>query len=323
MVVAVYLESEVPVFTPTEEQVARFRARLRDPSAPGPSDRWEVLHCRSEREFLDALPRAAAVAVWRFRQEWFTLAPRLRAVCTPAAGRDYFRVVPPPGVEMRYGGFHGAIMGETAAACVLALSHGVLRHAGDMRTPPNGSGAAWPRPALAACARRLAGATVLVLGFGRIGRAAGRFLKPFGPRIVGVSRSPHPAPDWFGPGDRVETADRLDGLLPLADHLLCFLPSGPETDRLLDARRLALLRPTAFLCNFGRGNLVDEDALCAALRAGRLAGAVLDVFREEPLPADSPLRAAPNLWLLPHASAFSPDYVDLYFEELAPFLASL
>ena len=65
------------------------------------------------------------------------------------------------------------------------------------------------------------------------------------------------------------------------------------------------------------------DALCAALRAGRLAGAVLDVFREEPLPADSPLRAAPNLWLLPHASAFSPDYVDLYFEELAPFLASL
>ena len=103
---------------------------------------------------------------------------------------------------------------------------------------------------------------------------------------------------------------------------LC-LPSGPETDRLLDARRLALLRPTAFLCNFGRGNLVDEDALCAALRAGRLAGAVLDVFREEPLPADSPLRAAPNLWLLPHASAFSPDYVDLYFEELAPFLASL
>ena len=130
MVVAVYLESEVPVFTPTEEQVARFRARLRDPSAPGPSDRWEVLHCRSEREFLDALPRAAAVAVWRFRQEWFALAPRLRAVCTPAAGRDYFRVVPPPGVEMRYGGFHGAIMGETAAACVLALSHGVLRHAG-------------------------------------------------------------------------------------------------------------------------------------------------------------------------------------------------
>ena len=127
----------------------------------------------------------------------------------------------------------------------------------------------------------------------------------------------HPAPDWFGPEDRVATAEELDALLPLADHVLCFLPSGPETDRLLDARRLALLKPTAFLCNFGRGNLLDEDALAAALRAGRLAGAVLDVFREEPLPASSPLRDAPNCRLLPHASAFSPDYLDLCFEELA------
>ena len=314
MVIAVYLEHEVPIFSPTEEQIGRFRARLRDRQTVGPSDRQTVLLCRSEPEFLAALPRAELAVVWTFRQEWFALAPRLRAVCTPAAGRDYFRVVPPPGVELRYGSFHGAIMGETAAACVLALSHGVLPFAAEAGEP-------WPRPVFAARARRLAGATVLILGFGRIGRAAGRFLKPFGPRVLGVSRGVHPAPDWFGPEDRVATAEELDALLPLADHVLCFLPSGPETDRLLDARRLALLKPTAFLCNFGRGNLLDEDALAAALRAGRLAGAVLDVFREEPLPASSPLRDAPNCRLLPHASAFAPDYLDLYFEELARDLA--
>ena len=319
--ILIHLESEVPVFAPTDAQVASLRERLAGLCGAGSAPHVDLV--RSDADFLAALPRATAVVVWRFRQEWFALAPRLRAVCTPAAGRDYFRVVPPPGVEMRYGGFHGAIMGETAAACVLSLSHGVLPHALDMKDGPDGAGVPWPRPQLAASARRLAGATVLILGFGRIGRAAGCFLKPFGARIVGVSRSPHPAPDWFGPEDRAETAERLDELLPLADHLLCFLPSGPETDRLLDARRLALLRPSAFLCNFGRGNVLDEDALCAALRDGRLAGAVLDVFREEPLPADSPLRAAPNLWLLPHASAFSPDYLDLCFEELAPFLASL
>lgn len=307
--IAIYLESAVPVFAPTEAQAARFRARL----GPGA----EIALCRSESEFLAALPRAEVAVVWTFRQEWFALAPRLRAVCTPAAGRDYFRVVPPPGVELRYGSFHGAIMGETAAACVLAFSHGVLPLAFAMK-----EGEAWPRPAFAARARRLAGATVLILGFGRIGREAGRMLKPFGPRIVGVSRGAHPAPDWFGPEDRVATADALDSLLPLADHVLCFLPSGPGTDRLLDARRLALLRPTAFLCNFGRGNLVDEDALAAALRGGCLAGAVLDVFREEPLPADSPLRSAPNAFLLPHASAFAPDYLDLYFEELARGLSA-
>ena len=157
MVIAVYLEHEVPIFSPTEEQIGRFRARL----GPGA----EVAVCRSEPEFLAALPRAELAVVWTFRQEWFALAPRLRAVCTPAAGRDYFRVVPPPGVELRYGSFHGAIMGETAAACVLALSHGVLPFSAEAGEP-------WPRPAFAVRARRLAGATVLILGFGRIGRAA-------------------------------------------------------------------------------------------------------------------------------------------------------
>ena len=93
--IAIYLESAVPVFAPTEAQTARFRARL----GPGA----EVALCRSEDEFLAALPRAEVAVVWTFRQEWFALAPRLRAVCTPAAGRDYFRVVPPPGVELRYG----------------------------------------------------------------------------------------------------------------------------------------------------------------------------------------------------------------------------
>ena len=131
MVIAVYLEHEVPIFSPTEEQIARFRARFETlrPFEPSNLRTFEppvVLPCRSESDFLAALPRAELAVVWTFRQEWFALAPRLRAVCTPAAGRDYFRVVPPPGVELRYGSFHGAIMGETAAACVLALSHGVL-----------------------------------------------------------------------------------------------------------------------------------------------------------------------------------------------------
>jgi D-3-phosphoglycerate dehydrogenase len=69
--------------------------------------------------------------------------------------------------------------------------------------------------------------------------------------------------------------------------------------------------------NFGRGNLIDEEALAEALAAGRLAGAVLDVFKAEPLPENSPLRKAPNCWLYPHASAFAPDYLDLYFAKCA------
>lgn len=300
MNVIVFLDWDVPVFVPAQEQFVRFREGVR---ARG----GEARLARTEEEFLGLLPAATHVIAWTFRQEWFGLAPRLREVSTPAAGRDYFHVVPPDGVAMGYGSFHGAIMGETAAAAVLALSHGLLL--------PPGGGAAWPRAEFAARARRIAGSTVVILGFGAIGRAAGAFLKPFGPRIVGVSRAVHPAPDWFAPGDECIATSDLDSVLPEADFLVCFLPSGPGTDRLLGAKRFAAMKRSAFVLNFGRGNCIDENALSDALRAGSPAGAVLDVFREEPLPEDSPLRTAPNCVLLPHASAFSPDYLDLFFSE--------
>lgn len=300
--VAVFLQRwpEVPSFAPTDAQFARFADAVR--SCGG-----TAVLARDEDSFLAALHDATHAIVWDFRQEWFAKAPRLREIGTPAAGKDYFRIVPPPGVSLGYGSFHGAIIGETATAAVLAFSHGLLPPA-----PPDAL-RPWPRHAFAAKARRLAGATVVLLGFGAIGRAAGRFMKPFGPKIVGVSRTAHPAPDWFGPEDLSLGLDSLDAVLPQADFLVLFLPSGAATDSILDARRIAMLKPTAFVLNYGRGNAIDETALAEALRAGRIAGAALDVFREEPLRSDSPLLSAPNCVLTPHSSAFSPDYLDLFF----------
>ena len=309
---AVFLESEVPVFRPSDASVARLAALL--------GGGWRVRAAHDEASFLAILPEADAAVVWTFRQEWFASAPRLRALCTPAAGKDYFRVTPPPGVELRYGSFHGAIMGETAAACVLSLSHGLFQGASLMTA--RGGREAWPRPFLAARARRLAGATCAILGFGAIGSAAARFLKPFGARIAGIARTAKPRPAWFGPEDATFAVSDAAAALRDASFLVSFLPSGPETDGLVDAALLSLLPPGAFFLNFGRGNCVDENALAAALASGRLAGAVLDVYREEPLPLSSPLRDAPNAWLFPHSSAFSPDYVDLCFDELSAFLKS-
>ena len=309
----VFLESDVPVFRPTEAQVARFREL-----APPHAD--DIRLCRSETEFLRLLPEATAALVWRFRQEWFALAPRLRHVATPAAGRDYFHVEPPPTVTMHYGTFHGAIMAETALGAVLAMAHGLLPFAGAMK----GEGGAWPQGPLAATAHRLALDTVTVLGCGHIGGAFARLVLPMAGRVYGIHRT------WDGARARPGAArdaivhrpvSALDDVLGETDHLVCFLPSGPETDRLLDDRRLGLLKPGACLYNFGRGNLVDEAALARRLVSGRLGGAVLDVFREEPLPADSPLRSAPRCHLYPHASAFSPDYLDLWFARVAAAMA--
>lgn len=305
--ILVYLENQVPYFRPTDAQIARF-----DRILPANADR-PVRVCRNEAEFVSLLPQATAVFVWSFKQEWFALAPGLRHVCTPAAGRDYFRVTPPPEVEMHYGSFHGAIMGETALGAMLACAHGLLQSASAMRAPLN---AAWPRDDFAA-ARRLAGSTVLILGCGYIGSALAKMLKPFGTRTIGVTRS----------GRAVEDAEaapvsKLDELLPLVDHVVCFLPSGKETDGLLGAARFARFKPSAFLYNFGRGNAIDEAALAGALNERRLAGAVLDVFSSEPLAADSPLRSARNCFLYPHASAFAPDYLDLYFDKVAAAMAA-
>ena len=307
---AVFLESGVVPFRPSDAQIGRLRELL--------GSSWNVETARSEEEFVRALPRADAAVVWTFRQEWFGAAPRLRVLCTPAAGKDYFKVVPPPGLAMHYGSFHGAIMGETAAACVLSLAHGLFQGAREMSS--GGGRAPWPRREMAARARRLAGQKCAILGFGAIGSAAARFLKPFGARIAGIARTAKPRPEWFGAGDATfAVADAAEALRDAA-FLVSFLPSGPETDHIVDARMLSFLPPGAFFLNFGRGTAVDEEALASALASGRLAGAVLDVFREEPLPVSSPLRDAPNAWLFPHSSAFSPDYMDLCFRELAEFL---
>ena len=99
-----FLQNPIPCFQVTDGQARCFEAALPD-SADRP-----VRVCRTEEEFTALLPQATAVFVWTFKQEWFALAPRLRHVCTPAAGRDYFKVVPPEGVTMHYGSVHGAIV---------------------------------------------------------------------------------------------------------------------------------------------------------------------------------------------------------------------
>jgi phosphoglycerate dehydrogenase-like enzyme len=267
--------------------------------------------CQSEDEIVDALPDAEVAMVWRFRQEWLAHAPKLRLLVTPAAGRDYFTVDFPPTIQLAYGRFHGDIMGETVVGMLLAMCRGILPAADRQRTE------LWPRAELAQGMGRLHGAHVLILGFGHIGERTAELLKPFGVRITGVRRTPCPPPSFFGSGDQILGLEQLDAILPTVNHLVLCLPGTPETEGMIDARRLALLPPSATLCNVGRGNAIVESALLAALHARQLSGACLDVFRTEPLPMDSPLRTCANLWLMPHASAIAPDYLDLFIEEFA------
>jgi D-3-phosphoglycerate dehydrogenase / 2-oxoglutarate reductase len=146
--------------------------------------------------------------------------------------------------------------------------------------------------------RRLASSVVGVVGLGRIGQRVAALCTALGAHVIGYDPVAGQVPG-------VEKVS-LDELLRRADHVTLHAPLTAQTRHLIRAESLALMKPDAVLVNTGRGALVNLPDLDAALRAGRIGGAALDVFEEEPLPADHPIRSAPAVVLTPHEASFSP-----------------
>jgi phosphoglycerate dehydrogenase-like enzyme len=155
----------------------------------------------------------------------------------------------------------------------------------------------WPTARCRQTSVLLKGQTVLIVGFGAIGRRLAELLEPFHMQVIGVRR--HPKGDE---GIAVEPVERLDDLLPEADHVMNILPSSPHTRGLFDASRFDRMKRTARFYNIGRGDTVDQDALGSSLEAGRLNAAYLDVTTPEPLPADHPLWTTRNCFITPHSA---------------------
>lgn len=155
----------------------------------------------------------------------------------------------------------------------------------------------WPRTPLSN-GREIAGKTLGLIGFGGIGRLTAGLARGLGMRVIGCDAMIAATdPVWKTAG---VTPLALESVLRDADVVSLHVPLNPQTRNLIDAQRLALMRADAILINTARGGVVDEGALAAALKAGQLGGAALDVFDAEPLPAGSPLADAPNLILTPH-----------------------
>ena len=291
---------EIPCFNLTKSQAASIERAI---------DEAQVQICRDRAEFIDSLEVSEIVLVWTFLQEWFDLAPELRWIVTPAAGRDYFQVEPPNGIRIDYCSFHGEIIAETVIGMLLSHCRGLRETELLNRENP------WPRRDLAGKLVPLRGSRMTILGFGNIGTWIAKLAKPFGVQVTGIRREKSVAPEFFEAGDAVLGVESLEAVLPTTDHLVLALPSGEETDQLMDERRLGLLPENATISNIGRGNSIDEAALAAALNDGSLASAWLDVFHNEPLEEDSPLRSCRNAFIMPHCSAVSPNYLELFCEE--------
>jgi len=181
----------------------------------------------------------------------------------------------------------------------------------------------------------LRNSTVAIIGYGSIGRELARVLQPFNCQILAVKNDAmNPADGGYtleGLGDpdgvlftRLYPFQALKSVLKLADFVAITLPLTPQTRGMFNAEALSAIKPGAYLINIGRGGVVDEPALAAALQDHRLSGAMLDVFSEEPLPAASPLWKAPNLVITPHVAGLSAQYeqraIDLFSANLVRFL---
>ena len=149
------------------------------------------------------------------------------------------------------------------------------------------------------CGEELTGKILAIVGIGRVGQEVARHGKRMDMRVTGMRRSDAPVPDIDKLFDRAD----LDAMLREADYLVLAAPHTPETEGIIGKVELALMKPTAVLINIGRGALVDEDELIRALQEKRLAGAALDVAREEPPPQDSPLWDMPNVIISPHSAS--------------------
>jgi phosphoglycerate dehydrogenase-like enzyme len=169
----------------------------------------------------------------------------------------------------------------------------------------------------------LHGRSLGIVGYGDIGRATAALVRPLGMKVLALRRRPELSAD-DSLVEEVLPLERLHELLRRSDDVLVAAPLTPETRGLVDAEALAAMKKTAVLVNVGRGPVVDEDALVAALEQGRIRGAALDVFETEPLPAGHPFWNLPNLLLSPHCADHVPGWVAdgtrLFLKNLHRFL---
>ena len=163
--------------------------------------------------------------------------------------------------------------------------------------------------------------TVGMIGYGSIARELARLLQPFDVTILAAKKDVrHPEDNGYtipGQGDpegnlftRLYPMEALNSMLKTCDYVICSLPLSPEARGLIGAETIAAMKPGAYLIDVGRGNIIDPAALLAALQEKKLAGAALDVFAEEPLPANSPFWRLPNVIISPHIAGISPHYLD-------------
>ena len=214
---------------------------------------------------------------------------------------------------------NGSVVAEHVIGQIFALAKCLVTAVRMQQRRAWGQDAVWrERP------KEIAGATLGLIGVGSIGSEVARRAAGLGMRVLGARENPSkPKPEGV---ERIFALQQMDELVSVADYLVLAAPVTPRSTLLMNAERIARMKPDSCLINVGRGPLIDDAALAKALRAGRIRGAALDVFVKEPLPEDSPYWDLENVLITPHTAALSEHFwerqYDLLRENLRCYLAA-
>ena len=249
------------------------------------------------------------------------LAGKLQFIQSISAGTDQYdkAMLHQRGIRLASAaGVNAEAVAEHAMALMLALA----RRLPEARDNQNAKRWRGMISEIAAREDQLTGKVLLIVGMGRIGSRLARLAKAFDMRVIATKRDPSTATTGTD-ADAVYGHDRLGEVLGQADVVVLACPLTPDTENLIDAAALAAMKPTAHLINVARGRVVDESALIDALQQRRIAAAGLDVTREEPLPASSPLWAMPQVLITPHSAGETQGYEDAVIDILLDNLQRL
>jgi phosphoglycerate dehydrogenase-like enzyme len=290
-----------PILVMLPPQTATTREWARQVAAALPA--LEVVVAETETEAARALDRAEA-AFGTLPPALVRAAGKLRWLqapqAAPPAGYYTPELVAHPVVVTNFREIYNDHIAAHIMAFVLAFARGLHHYI------PRQLRREWRPDPLDTGVVHLPEATALIVGVGGIGAETARLAAAFGMHVTGVDARRREAP----PGVRkLDGPDALDSLLPHADFVILTVPHTPATEGFMHRARFQRMKRTAFFINIGRGMTTRLDDLVAALHAGEIAGAGLDVFEQEPLPADHPLWTLPNVLITPHSAGFGP-YLD-------------
>jgi phosphoglycerate dehydrogenase-like enzyme len=283
----------------------------------------ELVHKASYDGIAEQLHDSEILFAFSLRPEQFKVAQNLRWIHAPTAAVHQLlfpELVGSDVVLTNAREVHGPVVAEHVIALIFALAKKIPQAAALQQKRIWGQDAMWsngPRP------REVAGATLGLIGLGSIGRAVARMAAALGMHVIAIRE--HPEKEKPEGVAEVFAAAHVGELLRASHFVVLAAPLTKATHRLINADRLAAMRPDAFLINVGRGPQVDEAALADALRDHRIAGAALDVFEQEPLPAESPLWELENLLITPHTAGLTEKlwqrHYELFSENLRRYLA--